>query len=166
MRVVVYGGGASGVKYCYECESDTEIVAIADGDENKQSETLFGHKIIAPKDIYNYDFDFVVICVNDMIETGIIAQYEMLENLRCQNIPDSKIMCSNPQLSLSDKRVDFIYKVSQLIPQGGAVAECGVRRGNSAYYINRFFPDAKFYLSDTFCGFDDRDVNAEPETRA
>ena len=36
----------------------------------------------------------------------------------------------------------------------GAVAEVGVFRGEFAQYINQAFPDRKFYLFDTFDGFD------------
>lgn len=45
----------------------------------------------------------------------------------------------------------------------GAVAECGVNRGGTARYISMFFPDRKFYLFDTFKGFDVRDVSDEHE---
>ena len=43
----------------------------------------------------------------------------------------------------------------------GAVAECGVNRGESAKVINRLFPDRKLYLFDTFEGFDKRDLVTE-----
>ncbi len=40
----------------------------------------------------------------------------------------------------------------------GAVAECGVYKGEFADIISQFFPDRKLYLFDTFDGFDDRDL--------
>jgi len=43
----------------------------------------------------------------------------------------------------------------------GAVAELGVYKGNFAKYINALFPDRKFYLFDTFKGFDEKDVAVE-----
>ncbi len=43
----------------------------------------------------------------------------------------------------------------------GSVAEVGVYKGAFAKYINQAFPDKKFYLFDTFEGFDDKDVNVE-----
>ena len=45
----------------------------------------------------------------------------------------------------------------------GAVAECGVFRGDFAKEINRVFPDRKLYLYDTFLGFDDTDLNTEEQ---
>lgn len=43
----------------------------------------------------------------------------------------------------------------------GAVAELGVYKGEFAKYINRIFPDRKFYLFDTFEGFKEEDVKVE-----
>ena len=43
----------------------------------------------------------------------------------------------------------------------GSVAEVGVYRGYFAEYINEFFYDRKFYLFDTFSGFDNRDIEIE-----
>lgn len=39
----------------------------------------------------------------------------------------------------------------------GAVAEAGVFQGQTARFINTFFPDRKLYLFDTFEGFNERD---------
>jgi len=43
----------------------------------------------------------------------------------------------------------------------GSVAELGVYKGKFARYINRYFPDRKLYLFDTFKGFDETDIKAE-----
>ena len=43
----------------------------------------------------------------------------------------------------------------------GNVAELGVYKGEFAKYINLAFPDRKFYLFDTFEGFDEKDVVIE-----
>jgi O-methyltransferase len=43
----------------------------------------------------------------------------------------------------------------------GSVAEVGVYRGDFAFFINFFFQDRRFYLFDTFAGFDKRDL--EPD---
>lgn len=43
----------------------------------------------------------------------------------------------------------------------GSVAELGVWRGECARYINHCFNDERFYLLDTFEGFDARDIAAE-----
>jgi len=43
----------------------------------------------------------------------------------------------------------------------GAVAELGVYKGKFARYINRYFPDRKLYLFDTFEGFAETDIKSE-----
>jgi O-methyltransferase len=43
----------------------------------------------------------------------------------------------------------------------GEVAELGVYKGKFARYINRYFPDRKLFLFDTFKGFDKTDVVSE-----
>jgi O-methyltransferase len=43
----------------------------------------------------------------------------------------------------------------------GNVAELGVYKGKFAKYINRYFPERKLYLFDTFSGFDKRDIDQE-----
>ena len=46
----------------------------------------------------------------------------------------------------------------------GAVAEAGVYKGNTARYINAFFPDRKLYLFDTFNGFNIKDQSFDDES--
>ena len=43
----------------------------------------------------------------------------------------------------------------------GSVAECGVNTGDSAKFINEYFPNRKLYLFDTFEGFAEQDIKAE-----
>jgi len=45
----------------------------------------------------------------------------------------------------------------------GEIAELGVYRGDFARRISSLFPDRKFYLFDTFEGFDERDLASESE---
>ena len=43
----------------------------------------------------------------------------------------------------------------------GAVAECGVNRGDFSMYINEYFPHKHLYLFDTFEGFSEIDLSIE-----
>ncbi len=45
----------------------------------------------------------------------------------------------------------------------GAVAECGVYKGEFANYISAMFPERRMYLFDTFEGFDDRDLGKKED---
>ncbi len=61
----------------------------------------------------------------------------------------------NKRISTMEKCAREIYKNSV----SGAIAECGVYRGGFAAYIRGCIPDRKFYLFDTFEGFDERDID-------
>lgn len=61
-------------------------------------------------------------------------------------------------------RVSSLELVSEEINNkkiSGAVAELGVYQGEFAKYINQLFPDRRFYLFDTFQGFDEKDLKTE-----
>lgn len=45
----------------------------------------------------------------------------------------------------------------------GNCAEVGVYKGDFAKYINKYMPNKKLYLFDTFEGFDERDFDSESE---
>jgi O-methyltransferase len=47
----------------------------------------------------------------------------------------------------------------------GSIAELGVYKGNFAKYMNKVFPEKKFYLFDTFEGFEDADMQVEKEIK-
>lgn len=66
--------------------------------------------------------------------------------------------------SHSDLRVSWIRRFSDFVYDRqlkGSVAECGVFRGDTARYINEFFPDRPCYLFDSFEGFRDSDIEKE-----
>ena len=68
------------------------------------------------------------------------------------------------QYGENDRRVNWIRNYAIYAKQegiSGSVAECGVFRGDLSYYINKYFSDNKFYLFDTFSGFDERDIEKE-----
>ena len=66
-------------------------------------------------------------------------------------------------------RLDFVRMMAldlcadEIIPKAveGSIAEVGVYRGDFALKINAAFPDKKFYLFDTFEGFDSRDTQID-----
>jgi O-methyltransferase len=57
--------------------------------------------------------------------------------------------------------LELVSKEINYSGKKGAVAELGVYKGKFARYINGYFPDRKFYLFDTFKGFDETDIKTE-----
>lgn len=63
-----------------------------------------------------------------------------------------------------DQRIKFIKQLADTIHARrleGNVAECGVYQGATAYYINKFFPDRRLYLFDSFASFSPDDIKTE-----
>ena len=160
-KVIVFGGGYIGSVYISNTRN-VEVVAVAD---NFLQGYFCGHKVISPDEILNYEFDSVVICLNDHAindkETDKVY-YQLLE----MGIEKSKIELHNViYLENSDPRVLFLKKYSETVKRyalEGAVAECGVFRGHFAHFISKYFEDKAFYMFDTFDGFDERDIATEP----
>ena len=80
-------------------------------------------------------------------------------------VPLSKLNKTYVEISVK-ARILFLKRLRERIIKEqipGNVAEAGVFRGEFAKEINRFFPDRKCYLFDTFEGFDDRDFRYEEQ---
>ena len=103
------------------------------------------------------DWDFCII--------ASAASSEIRGYLLGIGVPDKKIVCiwdEKNNISAIDDRLAFLRTVAEdLSDKGikGSVAEVGVYKGSFSRHINAEFPDSKFYLFDTFDGFDQRDVD-------
>lgn len=64
-----------------------------------------------------------------------------------------------PRICMLETAAREIYKNNV----GGAIAEFGVYQGEFANYMSRCMPDRKFYLFDTFSGFDKRDIDEKED---
>ena len=74
------------------------------------------------------------------------------------------VTASNGKLEDYEPRAATLELMSREIKQyniEGSCAELGVYRGDFARLINKFFPDRKLYLFDTFQGFDARDSDID-----
>ena len=64
----------------------------------------------------------------------------------------------------SDRRVGWLRDFARYVNEtqyAGNVAECGVYRGNFAFYINKYFPSKTLYLFDSFQSFSEADLQKE-----
>ena len=78
-------------------------------------------------------------------------------------IPAYKLDKTYVQISVKS-RILFLQRFAEIAYNkgiSGSVAEGGVYRGEFAKYINRYFPDRKCYLFDTFEGFAEEDIQKE-----
>ncbi len=83
VRVLIFGTGPNAEKLKRCLKQDAEIVAYADNDSLKWNTVMDGKRVIAPQDILNEQFDFVVAAV---------ARYEdVVRQLAALGVPEEKI---------------------------------------------------------------------------
>lgn len=164
MKVIVFGAGVYGRKYCHEANNQIEILAISDNNSHLHGKSISGHLIIPPHEILTYHFDKIIIAISDRTESSWKIIEQIISQLKDIGIPLAKIGLTT-EYSYRDARVDFLRKLSfELDNVSGSVAECGVFRGWFASYINEFFPDRSLYLFDSFAGFSERDIEKEKDS--
>lgn len=154
MRVLIFGTGAIAKGLTYHIRNTVEIVAYVVSDEYYKENEYLGKKVIKISEINEQVFDQVIMAT--------IHHDEIEKKLQDYGVEMSKIVNYYGRfLNIFDERLAMLRRVAEDIENKniqGAVAELGVYKGNFAQYINEVFSDRKFYLFDTFSGFDERDV--------
>lgn len=135
----------------------------------------------------SYYEEITLLLINKGVSSSRIIQFYKYESNEFLKVHQGKIakilkqdyqkivaaemmMRKNEKMNINDidyVRISSLELVSREIYDKsieGAVAELGVFRGDFAKYINRFFKDKKFYLFDTFEGFDERDLKFDIES--
>ena len=169
-NAIIWGAGVIGRKVYgpLTLNFDCNIIAYVDNDAVLQNEKGIyqGGKyipVISPAELGEKSFDILFVAVHKY--KYILQIKEMLLKLI---IPQEKIVYLAMDFTYMDvfldERYKWISKYAEWIKESGIegnVAECGVFRGDSAKFINKFFPERRLYLFDTFNGFDERDVCSE-----
>lgn len=89
MKNILLFGTGSGLKDILSIiPKEITILALCDNDINKQNTSLYGHQIISPNQILNYDFNYIIITsqATDAIKNQLIKI----------GINEFKILCLNP----------------------------------------------------------------------
>lgn len=178
MKYLVFGAGRFGKalgKYILEKTQD-ELIAYLDRDESK-TELSFENvtvPVYRPSELGEVNFDIVMISV-DEVETI----HEMKKQLFDLGISEDriKVFTEDRELLIAafsnynvyideylDRRIWFLEDFKRIANEKrmkGGVAECGVYRGDFAHFVSKTFPTERFYLFDTFSGFDQRDLKEE-----
>ena len=175
MRIIIYGTGELGLLYI-EKNKEREVIAFAVVDPKEFS--FSGYPVINISEIPNHDYDKVVIAVqNWTVDSYLEVIADSLKELMGVGVPFDKILTLRPYFTYEDinlktfeecinVRSRIFRELSVILRRNkvpGSVAECGVGRGVFASVINESFPDKTLYLFDTFKGFDERDLDYEPD---
>lgn len=170
MNVVLFGAGEYGKMYLQECDAETNVIAVLDNSVIDDEKRYMGYKTFNPKHINKFDFDKVVIAINEHSQNGQKYIFEMHDQLIGLGVPDDKIELISKdyyqEMRVEYPRIEFLYSFSRNVHERniqGAIAECGVCFGDFAHKMNKFFSDRTLYLFDTFSSFDDRDFAMEPK---
>ena len=157
-KVILFGAGDGGLRVHYLLNQQFEVVAFVDNNESKHGEKLLSKPIISPTAIASFDYDFIIIANIH----GKAVYKQLTEEL---HISHEKIV-DYYHNQMFDERIAILRQVANEVYEmnvEGNVAELGVFQGEFAKYINESFYDRKFYLFDTFEGFNEKDIAAEKE---
>lgn len=178
MKILVFGAGANG-KAClayFEKQAAVEVIGYLDNAaQNALMEDSAGRVIPVyhPSEGVRLQYDLI------FISNGCLSQVaEIKQQLFALGVPEGKIKtlledsqtytavltAYNQYDEQTDSRVIWLRGYAQYATMhnfSGNVAECGVCMGEFSYYINKYFPDKRIYLFDTFEGFPCEDLAAE-----
>lgn len=158
-RAVIFGAGTTGESVFERAKDTYNIIAFIDNDLKKVGKTLFGLPILPLDKIAELSCDFFII--------GSYAGLEPIYKQLTQDfgIPAFKVIRNYTEGS-NAARLSALRHAAELIEDrkiAGNVAELGVYQGEFASNIQRFFPNRKLFLFDTFEGFADADVALEAQ---
>lgn len=157
-KIVIYGysGAAKDVIYSLD-EEEFEIVGMVDDAIEAQGRNKWVNiEVKAPECLKDWIFDYIIISTPWHYES-------MMEHLKAIGIKEEKIIVWKPveKIARLDQRIAYLRLCIDQIRERdikGACAEVGVYKGEFAKYINRYLPDRKLYLFDTFEGFGNQNI--------
>lgn len=154
-KVVIYccTGNAEHVTYLLN-DTEYQVVGYTDSNPETWGKQIFGGVVYPPDKISQLDFDLLIISI---AEYGEAIKKDLLEQY---GVPEEKIIIFQPidkGVLWEEERVAMLRKCVAMLKERnipGNMAEVGVYTGEFAKLLNRYFPEKKLYLFDTFQGFD------------
>lgn len=166
LKTLIYGAGMTGRTVLKNLQKPKADILFVDSDTILWNNEIDGVMVIGPQDIEKYSYDKIIIAA----AMGKEDIYSQLTN--DFHIPDEKIEKDNEAVETYFRSYDirnrFLKNFAETIYDrkiSGSVAEGGVFEGRFSKMISKFFPDRRFYLFDTFEGFDARDVEYDKKNK-
>lgn len=155
-KVIIQGANDFAKRLKMRIDSIFEILAFIDRDKRITETAFDGVPIFTDySKILNFEYDYIFTTALNVC--GVHREFNNL-----YDVPHEK-MISMRSVHQIGKHITFAAFANEIsfrnIP--GAIAEVGVDFGDTASYLNLFFPNRTLYLFDTFSGFDKRDVEFE-----
>lgn len=156
-EVLIFGASGYGKRVMYSLDDrEYRVNAFIDNNKEIQGSSVLGIPVIAPEEVEKYNFDIIIL-------STAIYETEMKAQLISLGVLEDKVVAYQPHSSgifWQDNRFTMLRAcIDEIIRNNvkGSMAELGVYKGEFAQCMNRFLPDRKLYLFDTFEGFDARD---------
>lgn len=156
-KALIFGASGYGRRVLYSLdERSVQVTAFIDNHKAKHGSLIEDIPIIAPEEIVNYEYDYVIISVG-ALEKVVKLQLKELGVAEEQIV--TYLTDHSNLFTLENRHVMARACINEINRRQvrGNLAEVGVYQGNFASYLNRMLPDRKLYLFDTFEGFDVRD---------
>jgi O-methyltransferase len=165
-KVVIYCASGYGERVLYSLDDEKfEVVGFIDSNPEIWGKNLWGGvQVFSPDKINELEFDLLVISLSiyaDQIKKMLVEE---------KRIPGEKIVVYEPLengIIWEEERIIELRKCIGMLKErnvSGNMAEVGVYRGDFSKLFNRYFPEKKLYLFDTFQGFDsERNVVAKSD---
>lgn len=160
-RYVIFGAGNLGSVLANELSESNEIVGFLDNNEQKWGTEVNGFPVLGNASVLEkLEYDEIVIA-------STMRYDEIRKSIMDYGVAEDKFNRTIQQRLMTETlaRVNFLRDFTKLVPNDNSlcVAEGGVFQGMFAAEINKYFPQNKLYLFDTFEGFDAKDIAVELE---
>ena len=160
-NVIIFGTGCTGQKVFDFVKNSENVIGFLDNNESTWGGECCGKPVLGnAKSVMKYAFDKIYIC---SLPGLTYIEKELLE----AGVDSSKINKSFVETSVN-ARVNFLKEFSEMnidIRDNWSVAEGGVYQGEFSKEINRYFPNSKCFLFDTFEGFKEEDIEVEKQNK-
>ncbi|MBF7068297.1 TylF/MycF/NovP-related O-methyltransferase [Campylobacter volucris] len=159
-NILIYGACVRGAQVLQYLILDYNIIGFVDSDCNKHGKTIVvldkEYIIYNPEELKKLNFDYIFIATH--------AKEAVVKTLNQYGINKNRINSDYYNSMSIYQKSEFAYNIASLFKQKniiGSCAELGVYKGDFARYINNVFKSEKFYLLDTFEGFNEKDCKID-----
>lgn len=156
IKTLIFCASSLGERVAYSLDpGQYEVIGFVDNNSEIWGQSLYGISVVyPPSKIIDIKFDLIIIASSkykEEITSELVNNYGINREKICGYQENSR------NIEWLDERVIMLRKCVSLIKErnvSGAMAEVGVYKGDFCKYFNRFLPERKLYLFDTFGGFD------------
>lgn len=163
-KVIIFGASGNGLDALYSLDDmKFEMLGFLDNNKEIQGQRYHGYTIDSPENIHHYNFDYIILPITEYAEEMKKQIKKYMKLSLGKSINEKQFILYKPnvgEFTWNDSRISILRRCVEELKEKkiqGNLAELGVYKGEFAKYLNRYFPDRKLYLFDTFTGFDKKD---------